>query len=140
MQINSRGALAGAFFLLSTVAPFILCDLQFTYPTADASISAGQTVNITWQDSGDGAPLGFYTSYSLFLCAGGNEAHSQVSAARMHRSKAASSNHCEGIRVLIFSYETQLEIASLEPRGQFVDGDGLATVIPANVGESINNA
>ncbi|KAI4214685.1 MAG: hypothetical protein LQ351_002758 [Letrouitia transgressa] len=77
MQINSRGALAGALFLLSTIAPFILCDVRFTSPPAGASLQAGQTLIVSWNDSKEAASLDPLASYSLFLCAGGDEAESQ---------------------------------------------------------------
>lgn len=82
MQTNSRGALAGALFLLSTIAPFILCDVRFTSPPAGASLQAGQTLIISWNDSKESVSLDPFASYSLFLCAGGDEAESQVSLDR----------------------------------------------------------
>ncbi|KAI4162209.1 MAG: hypothetical protein LQ342_004229 [Letrouitia transgressa] len=84
MQTNSRGALAGALFLLSTIAPFILCDVRFTSPPAGASLQAGQTLIISWNDSKESVSLDPFASYSLFLCAGGDEAESQNASSHTH--------------------------------------------------------
>ncbi|KAL9034569.1 MAG: hypothetical protein Q9214_006988 [Letrouitia sp. 1 TL-2023] len=138
MQTNSRGALAGALFLLSTIAPFILCDVRFTSPPAGASLQAGQTLIVSWNDSKESVSLDPFTSYSLFLCAGGDEAESQVS---LDRPTPALKETFFGIgdSANIFVH-SQLEVAIIEPKGQFSEGNEIHTVIPANVGASFANA
>lgn len=65
--------------LLTALAPFALGDVQFTSPAAGNSISGGgKTLSVTWKESGDDPPISSFTTYTLFLCAGGNEPESQV--------------------------------------------------------------
>jgi hypothetical protein len=59
-------------WLLATLIPFVLADVQFTSPKPGATLKAGGTITIEWKDSGDIPPLDSLLSYSLFLCAGGN--------------------------------------------------------------------
>ncbi|KAF1987450.1 hypothetical protein K402DRAFT_392712 [Aulographum hederae CBS 113979] len=58
--------------LLAACAPFVLADVKFTTPRAGASIPVG-TLAIAWAEGSAEPPLSDLTTYSLFLCAGGNE-------------------------------------------------------------------
>ncbi|KAL8927568.1 MAG: hypothetical protein Q9208_002375 [Pyrenodesmia sp. 3 TL-2023] len=62
--------------LLATLSSFALADVQFTSPAAGATLQAGKPIKAEWKDSGDGTPLTDLKTYTLFLCAGGNEAES----------------------------------------------------------------
>lgn len=66
--------------LLATLLPLALADVQFTSPAAGATLAAASPIAIKWKDSGDGTALTDLTTYTLFLCAGGNDAASFVSA------------------------------------------------------------
>lgn len=66
--------------LLVALAQLALADVKFTSPAAGASISAKSPIPVEWTDSGDKPPLNSFTTYTVFLCAGGNDATSQVSA------------------------------------------------------------
>ena len=71
--------LVKSLFLLAALAPFAIADVEFTSPAAGNSISAGgKTLSVTWKESGDDPPISSFTTYTLFLCAGGNEPESQV--------------------------------------------------------------
>ena len=65
--------------LLASVAPWALADVEFTSPAAGASVKGGSTISVQWKDSGSQPPLSDLKSYTLFLCAGGNDAASFVS-------------------------------------------------------------
>lgn len=66
-------------FFLVTLLPFAFADIQFTSPAAGALLSAGKPITAKWQDSGDGTALTDLMTYTLFLCAGGNDANTIVS-------------------------------------------------------------
>lgn len=66
-------------FLLATLLPLAFADVQFTSPAAGATLAAASPIAIKWKDSGDGIALTDLTTYTLFLCAGGNDAASFVS-------------------------------------------------------------
>jgi len=64
------------FSLLLALASCVLADVQFTAPAAAASLQAGSTISMTWQDSGVAPSLADLTNYVINLCAGGNTAGS----------------------------------------------------------------
>lgn len=59
--------------LLAALAPYVFADVEFTSPSAGATVAGGRTLTIEWKDSGDEPPISDLTSYELFLCAGGND-------------------------------------------------------------------
>ncbi|KAI4230414.1 MAG: hypothetical protein L6R36_000043 [Xanthoria steineri] len=67
--------------LLATLLPLALADVQFTSPAAGATLAAASPIAIKWKDSGDGTALTDLTTYTLFLCAGGNDAASFIQLA-----------------------------------------------------------
>lgn len=71
--------LTRCFTLLALIAPVVFADVKFVTPATGASIpGGGKTISVSWADSGEDPPLASLTTYTLFLCAGGNEAASQV--------------------------------------------------------------
>ncbi len=64
--------------LFASFAPLALADVEFTSPAAGASVKGGSTISVEWKDSGSQPPLSDLQSYTLFLCAGGNDAPSFV--------------------------------------------------------------
>ncbi|KAI9675377.1 MAG: hypothetical protein M1817_001281 [Caeruleum heppii] len=66
--------------LLGVLAPLTLADVEFTSPAPGASLSGGSTIAVEWKDSGDPPSIKDLQSYSLFLCAGGNENPIQLAA------------------------------------------------------------
>jgi len=64
------------FSLLLALASYALADIHFTAPAAAASLQAGSTITMTWQDSGVAPSLADLTNYVINLCAGGNTAGS----------------------------------------------------------------
>ncbi len=69
--------------LLATLSPFAFADVQFTSPAAGATLQAGKPIKAEWKDSGDGTALTDLKTYTLFLCAGGNDADNFVSSPDM---------------------------------------------------------
>ncbi|MCJ1277317.1 hypothetical protein MMC21_005129 [Puttea exsequens] len=67
--------------LIAAVAPYTLADIQFTSPSAGSTVTGGQTLKVSWKDSGDKPPMSDLSSYQLFLCAGGNDADSFIQLA-----------------------------------------------------------
>lgn len=65
--------------LLATFSSIAFADIQFTSPAAGATLQAGKPITARWKDSGDGTALTDLKTYTLFLCAGGNDAESIVS-------------------------------------------------------------
>ena len=73
------GTMLFHFLLFAALTPLALADIQFTSPAAGGTLQAGKPITAKWKDSGDGTPLTDLTTYTLFLCAGGNDADSIVS-------------------------------------------------------------
>ena len=65
--------------LLAAVAPYTLADVEFTAPSAGATETGGSTLDVEWKESGTGPAITSFSTYQLFLCAGGNDADSFVS-------------------------------------------------------------
>ena len=63
---------------LGAVAPYALADVQFTSPAAGATVPGGSTLKVEWKDSGIGPAISSLQTYTLFLCAGGNDPSSFV--------------------------------------------------------------
>ncbi|KAL9603468.1 MAG: hypothetical protein Q9219_001155 [cf. Caloplaca sp. 3 TL-2023] len=67
--------------LLATLAPYACADIQFTSPAAGGTLQAGKPITAKWKDSGDGTALADLKTYTLFLCAGGNDADNFIQLA-----------------------------------------------------------
>lgn len=63
---------------LAAILSCAQADVKFTSPAAGASIS-GTSISIKWADSGSSPALSDLTTYSLFLCSGGNDPSKIVS-------------------------------------------------------------
>jgi hypothetical protein len=61
-----------SFWLLATVVPIVVADVQFITPKAGGTVKAN-ALTVEWKDSGEAPPIDTLLSYQLFLCAGGNE-------------------------------------------------------------------
>ena len=67
------------FALLALLLRTILADVKFVTPAPGASLpGGGKTISVSWVDSGEEPLLASLKSYTLFLCAGGNEADTYV--------------------------------------------------------------
>lgn len=62
--------------LLAAVAPYTFADVEFTAPAAGATVTGGSTLDVEWKESGTSPPITSFSTYQLFLCAGGNDAGS----------------------------------------------------------------
>lgn len=98
------------FWLLAGVIPYIFADVKFITPEAGATIEAGSTLTIEWEESDESPPLDALLSYQLFLCAGGNEDGSYI------------------------------PLKTLVPTGSFSDGNTASATVEVGLGESIENA
>jgi hypothetical protein len=49
-----------------------LADVEFTVPGAGSTIE-GDSLTISWQESGIPPPISDFSTYAMNLCAGGNE-------------------------------------------------------------------
>ncbi|KAL8690793.1 MAG: hypothetical protein Q9218_003842 [Villophora microphyllina] len=96
--------------LFTTLLPLALADVQFTSPAAGATLQAGKPITAKWQDSGDGTALTDLTTYTLFLCAGGNDAASII------------------------------QLAPINANGQFSAGNEASATVAATLGGADKNA
>lgn len=65
--------------LLAALAPLTFADVEFVTPDAGASVAGGgKTLTVEWKESGEKPPISSLTTYTIFLCAGGNDAANQV--------------------------------------------------------------
>lgn len=65
--------------LLALLSSTILADVEFVTPAPGASLpGGGKTISVSWKDSGEEPRLASLITYTLFLCAGGNEVGSYV--------------------------------------------------------------
>ncbi|KAL8948554.1 MAG: hypothetical protein Q9222_005263 [Ikaeria aurantiellina] len=62
--------------LLASLFPLAFADVKFTSPAAGTTLTAGKPIVANWKDSGDGTALTDLKTYTLFLCAGGDDADS----------------------------------------------------------------
>jgi len=58
---------------LSSLATLTFADVQITSPAAGAKLTGGGAITIQWKDSGESPALSTFSTYTMFLCAGGNE-------------------------------------------------------------------
>ncbi|KAI4205588.1 MAG: hypothetical protein LQ350_000367 [Teloschistes chrysophthalmus] len=95
---------------LTTLLPLAFADIQFTSPAAGATLPVAKPITARWKDSGDGTALTDLATYTLFLCAGGNDA------------------------------ATILQVAAINANGQFSTGNEASATVAAAVGGTDTNA
>lgn len=66
--------------VVAALAPYAHAAVKFTSPTAGAVLTAGQSIDVKWEDDGESPKLTDLLTFELFLCAGGNTDGSNVSA------------------------------------------------------------
>ncbi|KAL9131115.1 MAG: hypothetical protein Q9217_000877 [Psora testacea] len=98
------------FAFLAAVASCVLADVEFTSPSAGATVAGGKTLAVEWKDSGDKPPISQLTTYQLFLCAGGND------------------------------QESFIQLAPIVTQGQFSKGDSASGTVQLSIGGSDENA
>jgi hypothetical protein len=64
---------------VAAVVPYASAAPKFSSPAAGATLKAGETIVVKWDDSGDTPKQADLLTYTLFLCAGGNKAGTFVS-------------------------------------------------------------
>lgn len=120
--------------LLAAVAPYTFADVEFTTPAAGATETGGSTLDVQWKESGTGPPISSFSTYQLFLCAGGNDASSFVS----------TQNACTQIRlglvVPVLTFQSQLPLTPISTNGEFSGGNSAAGTIQVSIGASTKNA
>jgi hypothetical protein len=65
---------------VAALAPFASAAPRISSPKAGDTLTAGTAIEVKWDDSGDSPKLADLVTYQLFLCAGGNEEGTYVSA------------------------------------------------------------
>ncbi|KAL8943491.1 MAG: hypothetical protein Q9216_001026 [Gyalolechia sp. 2 TL-2023] len=96
--------------LPAILTSFACADVQFTSPAAGGTLPAGRPITARWKDSGDGTALSDLKTYTLFLCAGGNDA------------------------------ESIIQLAPINANGQFSTGNEASATVAATVGGPDKNA
>ena len=119
---------------LAAVAPYTFADVEFTAPAAGATETGGSTLSVEWKESGTGPPITSFSTYQLFLCAGGNEASSFVS------TEHACTQIRLGLVVLLLMFQFQIQLAPIATNGQFSAGNSAAGTIQVNIGAPTKNA
>jgi hypothetical protein len=56
----------------AALAPLVSAGIQFTSPAPGDKLTAGNAINIEWEEGGTGPKLTDLATYNLFLCAGGD--------------------------------------------------------------------
>ena len=120
--------------LLAAVAPYTLADVEFTSPAAGATVTGGSTLDVEWKDSGTSPPISSFSTYQLFLCAGGNDAGSFVS----------TQNACTQIRLGLvvqqLTFQSQLPLVPLSTNGEYSAGNTAAGTVQVGIGAPTKNA
>lgn len=70
--------LMSTLILLAVLVSFAIADVEFVTPAAGSIVAGAKTLSVTWKESGVKPPLTSFTTYTMFLVAGGNEVESQV--------------------------------------------------------------
>lgn len=63
---------------LAALAPFVSAGISFVSPKAGATLTAGTSIDVKWEEGGTGPKLTELLSYELFLCAGGQDGPDQA--------------------------------------------------------------
>jgi hypothetical protein len=58
---------------LAALAPLVSADVEFTAPTAGATLDAGTTITVQWKESNTEPLITDLLTYQLFLCWGSND-------------------------------------------------------------------
>jgi hypothetical protein len=71
LVITRMALLRNALYFAGVLLPLALADVDFTEPAA-GDVITGTSLVATWLESGQKPSISTFDSYSLFLCAGGN--------------------------------------------------------------------
>jgi hypothetical protein len=61
------------FTNLLLLSRLVLCDVVFVHPLAGQKFAAGSAIEVSFRDSGEVPSISDLKSYSMYLCAGGDE-------------------------------------------------------------------
>lgn len=67
-----------SLILLTALASSAIADVEFVTPAAGSTVAGAKTLSVTWKESGVKPPITSFTTYTMFLVAGGDEVESQV--------------------------------------------------------------
>ena len=83
--------------ILLSLLGFTSADVEFTSPAAGTTLTGGGAITITWRESGVAPPLSDLSTYSLYLCAGGNDESTIIQLAPVTtQGSFANGNTAEG--------------------------------------------
>ncbi|RMZ78826.1 hypothetical protein DV738_g3595, partial [Chaetothyriales sp. CBS 135597] len=96
-------------WLLAAFIALARADVEFLTPAAGASQSSLK-LSITWKESGTAPPISEFTSYQMYLCAGGNDVDEYV------------------------------DLTELVAEGDFSDGNSATATVTTGLGANVKNA
>lgn len=64
--------------LLAALASSAIADVEFVTPAAGSTVAGAKTLSVTWKESGVEPPITSFTTFTLFLVAGGDDVESRV--------------------------------------------------------------
>lgn len=67
-----------SLILLAVLVTSAIADVEFLTPAAGSTVAGAKTLSVSWKESGVKPPLTSFTTYTMFLVAGGDEVQSQV--------------------------------------------------------------
>lgn len=67
-----------SLILLAVLVTSAIADVEFVTPAAGSTVAGAKTLSVSWKESGVKPPLTSFTTYTLFLVAGGDKVESQV--------------------------------------------------------------
>jgi hypothetical protein len=94
----------------AALSTLVAADVKFTSPSAGQTLQGGSAITVSWTDSGNDPAISELTTYTIMLCAGGNDPG------------------------------TYLPLTTLTTTGRFSQGNKITATIPANIGDSVQNA
>lgn len=67
-----------SLILLAVLVISAIADVEFLTPAAGSTVAGATTLSVSWKESGVKPPLTSFTTYTMFLVAGGDGVESQV--------------------------------------------------------------
>lgn len=74
------------FVAFASLAPLASAGIKFTSPEAGATLTAGNSIVVEWEEGGTGPKISELSTYELFLCGGGDTDADRVSGNLLWRT------------------------------------------------------
>lgn len=121
--------------LLAALASSAIADVEFVTPAAGSTVAGAKTLSVTWKESGVEPPITSFTTFTLFLVAGGDDVESQVCIQSEKRMRAGAAAVTDADQ----EHELQVQIA-LGGQGAFSAGNTASGVVDITFGDEATNA